>query len=274
MIDPMAELVARATQGDRAALETLVVEVKDLVYNLAIRMLNSRTDAEDMTQEILLKIVTNLGSFRGDSAFRTWAYRVASNHLLTARQRAAEVRAESFDAMAIRLGDGLASGEPAVEDQVLVNEAKRICTSSMLTCLDRDHRLAFILGDILELPGDEAAAVLEIEPDAYRKRVSRARARMEEFMGKTCGLVDAANPCRCGRQAAKAVKTGYIDPKCLVWTSHPVNADAAQARVDDLEGISRAVAVFRGHPRYDAPTAVVDGLRRALDTGRSDLLAK
>jgi RNA polymerase sigma factor (sigma-70 family) len=269
---PEADLIARARTGDRAALEQLVVAIKDLVYNLAIRMLNSRSDAEDMTQEILIKVVTNLGSFRGESAFRTWVYRVASNHLLTARQRAAEQRPESFDVMGARLADGVASTVPAVEDQVLVNEAKRLCTSSMLACLDRDHRLAFILGDILELPGEEAAAVLGIEPDALRKRVSRARARMDEFMGKTCGIVDPANACRCGKQAAKAIHIGLIDPKCLVWANHPARPAVAQARVDDLDGISRAVEVFRSHPEYLAPAQVVDGLRRALDAGTSDLL--
>jgi RNA polymerase sigma factor (sigma-70 family) len=264
--DVERECVERAKSGDREALDQLIASTKDLVYNLAVRMLGSRSDADDMTQDILLKVVTNLGSFRGESAFRTWVYRVASNHLLTARKRAAEQRFESFEVMATGLE--AASAETPLDDRVLVTEAKRVCTSMMLVCLDRDHRLAFILGEILELPGDEAAAVLDIEPDAYRKRVSRARTRMDAFTAGACGIVDPANACRCGKQAAKAVRTGYIDPKRLVWTQRE-----EQARIDEIDHLSGAVALFRSHPRYEAPASVVEGLRRLLDAGTSDLLA-
>src|ERR1700744_4355612 len=92
-----AELVDRAKAGERDALDQLVRATKDLVFNLAVRMLGSPTDAEDATQEILIKIVTHLASFRGDSAFRTWAYRIPTNHLLTTRKRGAELRADSFE---------------------------------------------------------------------------------------------------------------------------------------------------------------------------------
>src|SRR6188508_98241 len=176
------------------AQDAIVRASKDLVFNLSLKMLGSPPDAEDATQEILLKLITHLSSFRGDSAFRTWAYRVAANHLLNIRKRGAETRFESFDEMAEGLSAGLATGAPPAEQQVVINEAKMICTSTMLARLDRDHRLAFILGDILELPGDEGAAVLEIDPAAFRQRVSRARARMAEFMGAICGLVDEATP--------------------------------------------------------------------------------
>jgi len=269
--DPDLDLVARARAGDAASLNDLVGELQQLVYNLAIRMLNSPSDAEDMTQEILLKVVTNLGSFRGDSAFRTWVYRVASNHLLTARKRAAEQRLESFEALGERLAENLRAGDAPVDDQVLIGEGKLICTSTMLMCLDRDHRIAFILGEILELPSEQACQILEIEDATYRKRVSRARTRMAEFMGKTCGLVNEQNPCRCGAQVAHGISVGTIDPSCLVWSGLP--GERQRARVAELDEIARAVEVFRSHPRYIAPESLVTNVRRRLATGTSDLLS-
>src|SRR5438445_9095965 len=104
-----SELVTRARTGDRAALEELVKTCKDLVYNLAIRMLGDRGDAEDVSQEILIRVVTGLASFRGESSFRTWVYRVASNHLLTARKRKAEEKMQSFEALAGYLDVGIAA---------------------------------------------------------------------------------------------------------------------------------------------------------------------
>lgn len=271
-MDTQGELIARARTGDKAALEELVRATKDLVYNLAVRMLGSPADAEDATQEILLKLVTRLDSFRGESAFRTWAYRVAANHLLTTKKRGAELRAESFDELGEKLAGNLAAGDLPVDEQALVQEAKLICTSTMLACLDRDHRLAYILGDIFELASDEGAAILEIASDAFRKRLSRARERMTEFMSRTCGLVDASRACRCGKQAGHAIAAGYLDPKQLAFGSQACRLEPKPERLDDLDGVARAIAVFRGHPQYIAPDALVRHVRRALDSGASDLL--
>src|SRR5687767_2781153 len=114
-------LVERARAGDKLALEELVRSSQQLVYSLAIRMIADPTEAQDLTQEILIRVVTGLAKFRGESAFKTWVYRVASNHLLTARKRKYEEYVESLDAMATMLGDGIAdfvaNGDMPIEDQ-------------------------------------------------------------------------------------------------------------------------------------------------------------
>nr|HEX4319049.1 RNA polymerase sigma factor [Kofleriaceae bacterium] len=260
-----AQVVALAQAGDRAAIDQLVRDTKDLVYNLAVRMLGNPADAEDATQEILLKIVTHLDAFRGDSAFRTWAYRVAANHLLTARKRGAERRADSLEQLGDELLSHLPHGEPAIEDRLLLEEAKLICSSTMLAVLERDLRIAFILGEVLELASDEAAAILEVTPEAFRKRLSRARDRMASFTGKTCGLVDEANPCRCGKQARFAVDAKLVDPTCLVWQGHERRHVAAgRERIAAIDTLGKAIEVFRSHPEYIAPGTLVAGVQRAL----------
>jgi RNA polymerase sigma factor (sigma-70 family) len=239
-------------------------ELEGMVYNLSVRMLGSPTDAEDTTQEILLKIVRNIGSFRGESSLRTWAYRVAANHLLTTRKRAAEQRFDSLEAVGEYLGTNLAAADPPADDQVLIAEAKRACTSAMLTALDRDHRIAFILGEIFELPGEEAAEILEIEHDTYRKRVSRARARMNEFMGKTCGLVEETNACRCAKQAGHAAAAGRLSRDKITWgkckTKPRKEIDLAA-----LDRIERTIAVYRNQGELIAPEHLVANVRRAIE---------
>ena len=266
-------LVARAQGGDREALGELVAGAQQLVYNLAIRMVADPADAQDLTQEILMRVVNGLAGFRGESAFSTWVYRVASNHLLTARKRAAEHHVESLEAMADRLAegiaDGLAAGDLPIEDQILVREAKLTCTSRMLLGLDRDHRLAFILGEVLELSGEEGAEVLEIDPAAFRKRLSRARERMAAFTDSACGIVNPGNACRCGKQAARLVRLGKLDPDRLCWTAHPTAASPSQ--LEKLEGIERAVELFRSHPEYRAPSAIAAGLRQLIESDTSGL---
>ena len=78
-----AALVERARAGDKVALGELIHQAQQLTYGLALRMIPDPTEAQDLTQEVLIRVVTGLAKFRGESSFKTWVYRVASNHLLT-----------------------------------------------------------------------------------------------------------------------------------------------------------------------------------------------
>src|SRR5258705_11296046 len=166
--DPELEReIASAKAGDRDALERVIRAVQADVLRLAHRFLWHPEDAEDACQEILIRVVTGLGGFRGESRFRTWVYRIACNALLTTRRRRMETFV-SFEEFGEDLARGLSDERPAVEDEVeaslLLEEVKIGCTLAMLQCLDRDHRLAYILGDVVELDHLEAAEVLAITP--------------------------------------------------------------------------------------------------------------
>src|ERR1700746_3532136 len=91
------DLVMRARSGDRTALEDLLQHHQGWFYNIAIRMLYHPQDAEDATQEILIKILTRLSSFEGRSSFRTWLYRIVVNHVLNMKRGRVEVQHESID---------------------------------------------------------------------------------------------------------------------------------------------------------------------------------
>ena len=84
------QLVNLAASGDRKALEELIASVKDKIYNLSLRYLWHRQNAEDATQEILIKIITNLSSFEGKSLFSTWCFRIAVNYLLNLKRNKVE----------------------------------------------------------------------------------------------------------------------------------------------------------------------------------------
>jgi RNA polymerase sigma factor (sigma-70 family) len=237
-------------------------------------MLSDPSDAEDATQEILIKVVTNLAAYRGESAFPTWVYRVAANHLLTTRQRRAEQLGLTFGGLDQLLEQGLAFAAlqtpSTVEERLLEEEVKLGCTQSMLLCLDRDHRLAFILSEILEVSSEEGAVILAITAATFRKRVSRARARLRAFMERRCGLVNPACVCRCARQAPFALHVGMIDPAALRFATHPIRElpdEMAWARLHEIEKLERATAVFRSHPDYAAPAAFAGLVKRLVDSG-------
>src|ERR1700723_911512 len=160
-------LVARARSGERKALEELVRRHQPWIYNIALRMLFHPQDAEDATQEILVKVLTRLSSFEGRSSFRTWLYRVVFNNLLKVKRGREELKITTFSAY----GDAL-DNTPDIElpdpkgaspdTNLLVTEAMLACTSGMLLCLDRQQRLTYILGAIFGVSDAVGADLLEI----------------------------------------------------------------------------------------------------------------
>lgn len=264
-------LARRACEGDRESLERLVLGIQDQVYGLALRMLWHPEDAREAAQEILIRIVTRLKSFRGESSFRTWAYRVAANYLLTARKSRLERQKYTFRRFGDELEEGLADeAVPAdtAERALLLEEVKIGCTLGMLTCLDRPHRLAYVLGEILELQGDEAARVLGIRPAAFRKRLSRAREAVVSFTRAKCGLVSPKQPCRCRRRLPHALRVGRVVPGRLLFASSAEDAQqfhVVLTEIRRLEHVRRAAALFRSHPRPVAPRDMAAEIRRLLD---------
>lgn len=259
----LEELATRATKGDRAAVEQLVAGIQDRVYGLALRMLGDVEEARDATQEIILRVVTHLSGFRGEGKLIGWALRVATSHLLNFK--AGRREAISFDALEEQLEQGLALFErqhnPTPYDAAVIEEGKLLCTQAMLLCLDRPQRLAFLLGEVLELPGAEAAAILDVDEAAFRKRLSRARERIESFAQRNCGLVEPKNRCRCAKQVHLGVAVGVIEPARLEWSAHPRLAEAA-AEVVELQS---AAAVLRAQPRFAAPGVFAERVRALLD---------
>ena len=259
-VDVSPGLVAAAVAGDRPALEQLLRAIVDDVRRLAQRMLWHPQDAEDATQEILVKVATRLSTFRGDARVTTWVHRIAVNHLLTTRRRRAEDPTLTFAAFGEDLERDLdAAYDPrGVDDELLAHEVMVGCTQGMLLCLDREHRMAYVLGEVLGFSSDEAADVCGIEPAAFRKRLQRARGRLQEFMEGHCGLLDPSNACRCRRRVGAAIARGRVDPEDLLF------ARRVEALKLDMEHFTDAGAIFRSHPELRTPRELVDAVMRAV----------
>jgi RNA polymerase sigma factor (sigma-70 family) len=267
--DDLRRLAFVAAEGDPAALSLVIDAVRDDVYRLALRMLWHPEDAEDATQEALIRIMTRIGSYRGEAAFGTWAYRVAANHILNWRQSRVERENLNFRRFGEQLDEGLAEPESAGPDaRLLAEEVKLGCTLGMLLCLDRDHRLAYVLGDVFEVPSADAAYICDVTPTAFRKRASRARARLRDFVAEHCGLVNRSAACRCDRRVATAVRVGRVRPDALHFAQH-LDAEAAVGEMDELHDLA---SLMRSHPHYAAPESTRNAVRTIIDSGRYKVL--
>ena len=270
MPDVGTELLTRAREGDLAALDELLHTIQPAVFNLAVRMLGHREDARDATQDILLKVVTHLATFRGEAAFGTWVWQIARNHLLNAGTRAREVPQVSFEELGGRLDAGMSLAPPGWQDQPLLPEDKLDarelairCTQGMLMRLDRGHRIAYLLDTAFGLSSELGGEVLDITAAAYRKRVSRARQALESFAAAHCGLANAKASCRCEAQVSVLRRAGVNTPENHLPLGGAERDEAVRA-LDELEAFSGFAGVFRAHPQYQAPGAIVAAIRAVL----------
>lgn len=267
------QLVQQARNGDRAALEQLVLRHQAWVYNIALRMVFHPHDAEEVTQEVLIKAVTRLSTFQGNSQFRTWLYRIAANHVLNMKRRGSELRPQTFASYAAAINDSpdLDLPDPKsvpVDVPLLVEEAKLTCTTGMLLCLDRKQRLVFTLGEIVGVSDAVGGDVLEMSADNFRQSLARARRDLYQFMHGQCGLVNTNNPCRCPKKTKGFIDNGHVDPDHLLFVPLQVQRirEAAADTVREIEDVldRQYAAVFHDHPFLQPPDQI-DWLRRILD---------
>jgi RNA polymerase sigma factor (sigma-70 family) len=224
-------------------------------------MLYNPQDAEDATQEILLKALTRLSSFEGHSSFCTWLYRIVVNYVLNMKRGRAEQASISFQAFGDVL-DGTPDSDlpdpkyPSAVSNLLVTEAMVACTTATLLCLDREQRLTYILGAIFGVTDAVAAEVLEITCENFRQRLTRARRDLRNFMSGKCGLVNRANPCRCAKKTRGFIEAGDVDPDNLLFTRDRLGevceaVPKAYATIRTLD--DQCADIYRGHPFYKAP---------------------
>ncbi len=178
------ELVRRAQRGERGAFDLLVLRYQHKVVKLVARLLRDRTEAEDVAQEAFVKAYRALGSFRGDSAFYTWLYRIAVNtarNALASRQR----RPLQYEA-------GLSEGEQAAVDSrmrhVDTPEANALSDEIHETVnraigdLPEDLRTAIVLREVEGLSYEEIAAAMDCPVGTVRSRIFRAREAIDRIL--------------------------------------------------------------------------------------------
>jgi len=198
MVVPTSEpsdeaLAARAAAGDDRAFETIVGRYQARVFRLAGR-LTSETDAPDVLQDTFLQVYRHLPSFRGDSRFGTWLYRIATNAGLMHRRARARRPAEPLDAFLPSFdATGTHCDTPA--QLRVVSQADELIDRRVLAGKAREglarlpdlYREAFVLRDLEEMPTKDVAEVLGIEPAAVRQRVHRARLMLRGYLQDLIG---------------------------------------------------------------------------------------
>ncbi len=264
--EELPALIEKATAGDKESLETVILSVQDLVFNLSLRMLGTFPDAEDAAQDILLKILTHLSSFKGESAFSTWVFRIAINHLKNYQKHVFAKFPLSFEFYGDDINNGNIDDVPDltqnVEKSILAEELKLSCTNVMLQCLDPESRCIFILGTMFKVDSRIAGDILGVSPEAYRQRLSRIRRKMADFLIEYCGEYGSGR-CRCANRVNYAIQNHRINPAQLDFTSAvPKKIIEVKEAMENIDVLSQEFAFCK---TWQSPASLKEFIQMFLD---------
>lgn len=263
-------LIEKAITGDKNAIEKVILSVQDLVFNLSLRMLGTFEDAEDATQDILLKVMTHLSTFRKESAFSTWVFRIAIHYLKSYKKHLfaqAKLHFEFYgdDIQNAKL-DNLPDKSQNVERNVLSEELKHACTNVMLQCLDAEQRCIFILGTMFHINSKVASEILGISSDSYRQKLSRARRKMAEFLKKYCGEYGLGK-CHCKDRIDYAIISKRLNPKEMNYTKAKEislnNMMDVTNAMEHLDGYSHELSFYK---MYNSPDSMKKCISELLES--------
>lgn len=268
-------LIEKALSGDKSALEFLIIKNQDWIFNVALTFVGDTNEAADLTQEVLIKVITKLETFKQNSSFRTWMYRIIKNHFLNMKRGKHEINPPTFE----QFGHGLDQlpDEPLsdysfeVEEKLLVKEAKISCMKGMLLCLDREQRLIYIIGELFEFPDSVGSEIMEISKENFRVKLHRAKKQLYSFMDHKCGLLNKSNPCRCHRKTAGFIKMGYVDPVELSFQKDVISEinEVIDKKVEAYsnEVLPDYLKLYQEHPFLKSPDKL-ESIKKLLSTKR------
>lgn len=255
------KLLQLAIEGNRKALNELLETHNQFIFNIALKMLADVERAKDITQDILVKITTNLSKYDPNKApFRAWLYRLAFNHILDEKKSPTENRIKSYSqffGLIEEIPDEEVE-EYADEDHPYNRETKIKCTAGMLMCLSREQRLLFVVGELFQVNHALGAEIFGISKANFRKKLSRIRKELYEWMHNRCGLINKNNACRCNKKTKGFIERGIVDPNDLLWNKsfkHRIE-DFTQSKLEEIQVSSDKVyaKLYREHPMKEPLT--------------------
>ncbi len=268
------ELVSKSLNGDKKALDALIKLHQPFIYNVAWKMTNDEDDALDLTQEVLIKVITKLSSFKAKSSFRTWLYRIVINQFLQTKRKAKEDQFADFNDLDNQLNavpDATLTALEEIEYKEFSQEIRHRCMSGMLMCLDREQRLIYILGKVFGIDHNIGSEIFDISKENYRVKLSRAKKELHNFMDYRCGLIDKSNSCRCSKKAKTLHQKGILTEDSFLFNVGYKERIADYAETVQEEAWDKIdakyVQFYRDHPTKDdfGPETVISEILNDKD---------
>jgi len=183
------ELVQRVQSGDKKSFDILVLKYQHKVINLVLRYVHDYDTAQDVAQEAFIKAYRGLKSFRGDSAFYTWVYRIAintaKNHLVSQGRRLPDTDIDADEAE--QFSGESALKEYATPEHEMLTDEIQVAVTDAIEALPEDLRTAIMLRELEGMSYEEIAATMECPIGTVRSRIFRAREAIDKVLRPLLG---------------------------------------------------------------------------------------
>ena len=183
------KLISLAQQGDQSAFEQLLDRYQKTVYHQALRLTVNPEDAADVTQEVFLKVWKHLPSFRGESSFATWLYKLTDNAALDLIRR--EKKRQGDSSLDDEESTAFFPADPApTPHQTVEQKELKQAVAEGLQQLSEEHRRILVMREINGMSYEEIGSILDLSPGTVKSRLARARISLANFLKKTGNFFD------------------------------------------------------------------------------------
>ena len=268
-----ATLLAAAQNGDRAAVEALIVRYQPRVMRFGLRMCRDRADAEDIVQETLLAAARGLRQFRGGSSLSTWLYTIARSYCIKKHRRSkfAPTHEASLDDDANQEAKQLPTSERTPE-QAAMDQELQVALSRAIDGLEPMYKEVLVLRDVEGLTAPEVAEVVGAKVGAVKSRLHRARAQVREaLLPYLERQIEPAGPQDCPDIVELFSRNleGDIDSQlCHKLQEHVESCPRCKQKCASIQQVMQLCQLT---PAPDVPDEMQQGLREALRTALSEL---
>lgn len=260
-------LLRAAREGDKEALEALLLRYQPRVYRFGMKMCGHPEDASDVLQETLLAMARTVGDFRGASSLSTWLYTIARSFCIKKRRRskfAPEVE-ESLEAGLDGGHDHLADPSRSPEEE-LANRQVEAALEDAIRSLEPMYREVLVLRDVEGLTAAETAEVLGISVEAVKSRLHRARVAVRNRVVPAFRIPEEAPAATEGCPDVLAMFSRHLEGEiapdlCAQMERH---LEACGRCRGACESLKRTLALCRSTPSPRVPDAVQESVRAAL----------
>jgi RNA polymerase sigma-70 factor (ECF subfamily) len=210
-----AQLVEKARQGDSLAFGSLLEPWRKPLFGYIYRMVTLRQDAEDLLQDVLVRVLEGIRTYRGEARFKSWLFGIATHVCLDHLRAKKRWRVE---AQLIGEKEALADPQKVEELTALmqqpgfsfeIREHIAFCFSCIARTLPPEEQAALMLKEVLGFTGEEAAGILGVSEPVYRHRLSAGRAKMIEDYHGLCALINKTGMCYQCSALQQAAGEGY-----------------------------------------------------------------
>jgi RNA polymerase sigma-70 factor (ECF subfamily) len=223
----------RATNTSQELFDQLYRDNQPKVYRLALSLTGNAHDAEDITQEAFLRAFRSYHTFRKESSFFTWIYRIALNvandHLTQRTKLPIHALTEDHGYSLEDIVDHNPANNP--ETELLAHQARMKCLHCMTECLPLEQRKVFCLAITIGLPHKRVAEILDLSVGSIKTSLHRSKKRWFGYMENRCEFIRKTNPCTCKQWVRFGLERGWISKQVRVNSQPPI---AVQARKDVL----------------------------------------